>query len=285
VKSSLRAPTEDDAGLVISLMNEHWPEPLQKEVVRRRWSSPSFDLQRDARLEAGGYAHVDPLGEGRAWIELHGSPSSALMDWAEGRAREEAERILVGSWATNEAVLEELARRGYRSVRHSWRMTIDLRTLTAEPVWPDGVDVRTLRHGEERVFYETHQETFEDTWEPLRETCEEWSHWLLTSPSFDPELWFVARSGSEVAGIAICGVRPGAPDVGLVQILGVRRPWRGIGLGRALLLHALRTFERRGLERAALGVDADSPTGANMLYESVGMTADARFDIYEKAVR
>jgi mycothiol synthase len=63
----------------------------------------------------------------------------------------------------------------------------------------------------------------------------------------------------------------------------VRRPWRGIGLGRALLVHSLRAFERRGLERAVLGVDSDNPSGAHRLYESVGMVVTARFEIYEKA--
>ena len=36
------------------------------------------------------------------------------------------------------------------------------------------------------------------------------------------------------------------------------------------------------MTRAALGVDATSPTGANRLYESAGMHVYARFAIYEK---
>lgn len=35
---------------------------------------------------------------------------------------------------------------------------------------------------------------------------------------------------------------------------------------------------------AVLGVDAESLTGANRLYEQAGMRVAARFDIYEKAV-
>jgi ribosomal protein S18 acetylase RimI-like enzyme len=62
----------------------------------------------------------------------------------------------------------------------------------------------------------------------------------------------------------------------------VLRPWRRRGLGRALLLQAFAAFRERGLARAALGVDAESLTGANRLYESAGMHVAARFDIYEK---
>jgi mycothiol synthase len=282
--SSLRPPTEDDAGAVARLMNEHWPEPLQEDVVRSRWSSPTFDLAQDARLEEGGYAHVADIGGGRAWIDLQGHPSARLVDWAEERARAVgARRLLSGFWLTNDAVRDQLVSRGYLSARHSQRMTIELGELTEEPVWPHGVEVHTLRPGEERAFYEAHQEAFEDTWEPIRETYDEWSHSLLRTPQFDPDLWFAGRAGSELGGIAICSVRRGDPDVGLVYILGVRRPWRGIGLGRALLVHSLRAFQRRGLERAVLGVDSDNPSGAHRLYESVGMVVTARFEIYEKA--
>jgi len=38
------------------------------------------------------------------------------------------------------------------------------------------------------------------------------------------------------------------------------------------------------MKRAGLGVDAESPTGANRLYESAGMHVSARFEIYEKVI-
>jgi len=51
-----------------------------------------------------------------------------------------------------------------------------------------------------------------------------------------------------------------------------------------LLLHAFAEFRHRGLKGAVLGVDAESNTGANRLYEQAGMHVAARFDIYEKPV-
>jgi ribosomal protein S18 acetylase RimI-like enzyme len=66
--------------------------------------------------------------------------------------------------------------------------------------------------------------------------------------------------------------------------LGVLRPWRRRGLGRALLLQAFAAFRERGLGRAGLGVDAESLTGAHRLYESAGMRVSTRFDILEKVV-
>ena len=56
----------------------------------------------------------------------------------------------------------------------------------------------------------------------------------------------------------------------------MRRPWRGRGLGRALLREAFAELRRRGLPRAYLGVDSENPTGAMGLYESVGMRPKRR---------
>ncbi len=62
----------------------------------------------------------------------------------------------------------------------------------------------------------------------------------------------------------------------------MRRDWRRRGIGHALLAHAFGAFAERGLARAGLGVDSESPTGANALYEDVGMSSTSRFDIYER---
>ena len=68
-------------------------------------------------------------------------------------------------------------------------------------------------------------------------------------------------------------------------MLGVRRPWRRRGLGRALLLHAFGEFRARGKRGAGLGVDGLNPTGAVRLYEQAGMHVARRFDQYAKPLR
>jgi mycothiol synthase len=284
VNASLRVPTEDDVAKVVRLMREHSPEPTDGDTVRRRRSAPSFDVEIDARTESHAYAAVADLGNERVWVDLLGDPSRDLVDWAESRASERGSRVLAGAWATNTRMLEELERRGFCPVRHAQRMMIELDGVVAEPVWPEGVSVRSFRPGDEHAFFEAHQETFADTWEPIEETFKTWAHELLEGPSFDPEQWFIAEQGGRTAGFAICKVHAGDSGLGWVYILGVRRPWRGRGLGRALLLHAFHAFRRRGLRRAGLGVDSESLTGANRVYESVGMTEVARFEIREKVL-
>jgi mycothiol synthase len=279
---SLRAPRDEDVTVVAELMSEFAPDRMDPETVERDWTSPIIDREHDVRVEPGAYALVEDMTEGRAWIELHGRPSDRLVDWAEARAGEKGSRLFSGAWSTNERILRVLAARGYGVTRHAHRMEIALDGELPAPVWPEGVAIHTFRDGDERAFYEVHQETFEDTWEPIRETYEEWSHWLLNGPDFVPDLWFIANAGDEPAGFAICHPYSTRKELGWIKILGVRRPWRRRGLGRALLLHAFREFRSRGLTHAGLGVDSTSLTGANVLYENVGMHVTARFDISEK---
>ncbi len=283
--SSLRPPTEDDAVEAARLMNEHWPEAVDPARVLNDWTSPRVDLEQDARIGDGSYVLVEDIGEGRAWIEAYGRDVGEALRWAESRARQTGRRrAFTGGWSTNVALFEELEQRGYRRVRSSHRMEIPLDSPVPEPAWPEGIEVRTIREGEARAVYDAHEEAFEDVWEPMRRSFEDWAHWYLQPPRFDGELWFLACDGPEICGVAMCHRHPTVPGLGWVDVLAVRREWRRRGIGRALLLHAFRAFARQGLTRAGLGVDSESPTGAHGLYETVGMQAAHRFDVYEKAL-
>jgi ribosomal protein S18 acetylase RimI-like enzyme len=88
-----------------------------------------------------------------------------------------------------------------------------------------------------------------------------------------------------VANCWCTGNHEGDDMVGYVQSLGVRKPWRGRGIARNLLLHAFGEFRRRGKRGAALDADAHSLTGATRLYESVGMREVHRNAVYVKELR
>lgn len=280
---TMRPPREDDISAVVRLMNDHWPEPADTESVRLQWAAPGVDLDNDARIEDNAFALVESFDEARVWIGVQGRPSETLLDWAVARAVEKGNRLLSGGWVSNEPLLRELERRGFRCIRNSHRMSIDLDEPIAASLWPEGIGIRTFRPGDERVFYELQQETFEDSWEPIEVGYDKWAHWWLTAPRFSPEFWFLARADAEPVGFASCYPHPGDRELGWIGILGVRRAARDRGIGRALLLHAFAEFRGHGMTRVSLGVDAESLTGANKLYERVGMQVSACFDIYEKA--
>lgn len=284
MSETLRAPREEDAREVARLMSRDWPEAVDASTVLRDWSFPGVQIERDARLSRDSYAFVESFGDERVWIRVCGRPTVDLLDWAELRAHELGTRLISGGWSTQEALLRELERRGFRPVRKSQRMAIDLSEPTPDPVWPAGVEPRTFESGDERVFYELHQGTFEDSWEPIEETYEEWKRQLLARDALAPLLWTLAASRDGPAGFAVCHPHAVDRELGWVRILGVRRSFRGRGIGRALLLNAFARFRGQGMTRAGLGVDSESPTGANKLYESVGMHVSARFAFHEKGL-
>lgn len=295
---NLRPPREEDAGAMAELMSLGWPEPRSDASVTRALTAPSADPARNARVAIGpsgsiiGTAMLDEVGDGRGkfWLDVRATSTEvaeALVAWAEGRVRERAEtaaRLFAGAWSAGGAVIAALRSRGFNGVRHSLRMTIDLTGGTPTPVWPDGISVRTRAAGDECAVYEAHMETFADSWEHEAENFAEWSHSYLDSARYDPSLSFLVFDGEALAAIALCREDDAVAGLGWVSILGVRRAWRKRGLGAGLLRHAFQTFADRGCQSVVLGVDGTSLTGAERLYERVGMSVADRFEIYEKTL-
>lgn len=293
---NLRPPSEGDAALMAELMSSGWPEPRSEDSVLRELTAPSADLERNARLavapsgEIVGTGMLDEIGEGRGkfWLDLRAAATpavEALLDWGEARCRERANtpaRLFAGAWSTGDALIAVLRARGFRPARYSLRMAIDLSAEIAPPVWPEGIVVRTRMAGDERLVYETHMETFADSWEHEPADYADWSHWHLDEDRYDPSLSFLAFDDDELAAIALCRKDDVLTSTGWVSILGVRRPWRKRGLAAALLRHAFAELAACGCTRVVLGVDGTSLTGAERLYERVGMTVADRFEIYEK---
>ena len=163
-------------------------------------------------------------------------------------------------------------------------MLIEFDGPPTQPVWPEGFELRPfdVERDSERVWA-ADLDAFEDHWGFVRVNFDDWQHWMATGERFDPELWFIAYDGDEIAGFSLC--RPqesGDTDLGWVSVLGVRRPWRRRGLALALLQHSFGELYRRGKTRVGLGVDAESTTGALRLYERAGMHVDRRWDTWEK---
>ena len=287
---NLRPYREDDFDAVLELMNAHQLAGFGEADVTaddlRRWlTTPYVDSERDIRLaeDAGrlvGYADVDEARSDppRFWCDVKVDPEApagpvldALIAWIEERTDGAALRVWLS--ASDERLLTELHRHGFEPARHSYRMEIDLSDDVREPTWPEGISVRAAKPDELREVYEHVVEVWRDTNDPVDETYEEWAHWHVDRPDFDPALWHLAVAGDEVAGFSICSPDPVRPATGHVPLLGVRTPWRQQGLGEALLLHSFADFRRRAWTHGTLGVDASSPTGALRLYERVGMHA------------
>jgi mycothiol synthase len=303
VSIEVRAPTLDDVESLADLVNreadelygEHDETP---ESVRLWLTGPDLNPETDARIAVTGdrivgYADISDHPHPKYWADLRVPLSEgdearqALYDWLEQRFTERAAGddgalLRFFLWSPDEPMKRLLERSGYELMRHSYRMRIDFSDDVPEPEFPEGISVRTVTDDDTDIVYATHQESFEDSWEHTRTPRDEWEHWLRSGESFDPTLWFLAEEKGEPAGVLLGKPQEAEEGMGWVSVLGVRRPWRRRGVGRALLLHAFEEFRRRGFTSVGLGVDASSLTGAVRLYENAGMHVARRADFYER---
>jgi mycothiol synthase len=290
----LRPPRKEDVPGIVDVTHR-WGFPDETVADIEAWfDMPSIDLERNGRvaLRAGavvGYCDIgDRSGNGTLlWLDARGDGDAlpVLLDFLEARARELAkEDAKLKAWSPEQngeyrALLEA---RGYEFDRYSFRMWIELDRDVPEPEWPNGISVRTYRRDEdEQAVYDTHQETFSDQHDYDRDPFDEWQQWFYREP-FDPELWFLAFDGDELAGVLLGrGERGGDTTVGWVSVLGVRKPWRGRGLGLALLQQVFSEFRRRDKVRAGLGVDGGNASAVR-LYERAGMQPAQTFVWYQR---
>ena len=197
---------------------------------------------------------------------------------AEGSADAEWRSLRTECADTEVERIAWLRGRGYRRVRDSYAMRIDLANGVPRPVCPAGFDVRDIRLPDDlRPVYEADTEAFREHFGYHVVSFDAWRAWYDSQPESAPELWLVAWDGTEVAGEALGAVRGSA---GYVDSVAVCKPHRGRGLALALLLELFARLHARGRDDVFLFVDAENPTGAVRLYEKAGMSAWRRFGFW-----
>ena len=145
---------------------------------------------------------------------------------------------------------------------------------------PEGLEIRPVTPEQHRAIWEADVEAFQDHWQPRVQTEADFVE-LFAKDDLDTSLWAVAWDGDQVAGSVQAWIWRGENEQlgvrrGWLEHISVRRPYRRRGLGKALTASALRRLAEAGMDEAMLGVDADSPTGALSLYESLGFEVDQR---------
>lgn len=225
--------------------------------------------------EFDGYVHPDAGGRG-----LGGELVMALEQECRDRG---AVRALSGVLAVDEPAQALLRGLGYTETRRFWQMRIALAGPPPGPIWPAGFAVSTLDPADLPAFHAAAEEAFADHWNHTHEPLERFRRRFVETDDYDPTLWRVVRDGGEIAAGWIG--RTERLGVGWVARLFTRRPWRGRGLGAALLADAFATYWKRGQPAIGLGVDAQSATGAQRLYERAGMHVHWAAVVFEKALR
>jgi len=223
--------------------------------------------------------------------------SDVLFAWAEGQAREvgaarglDVQQIDTGAFADDDRQHAWLEAAGFEKVRTWWQMTRPVTAgeadLVESPVrWEsEGVVVRHVRRegggmpdeDDLRAVHDILESAFTDHFNSAEETFEEFVHRLREDPGHRWDHWWLAElvdgDTPEPAGALLGTVSESAtgPDGSYVSYLGVLSSARGRGVAKGLLNTIIADAAARGRDHVGLEVDADSPTGADGLYTSMG---------------
>lgn len=275
-------------------------DDFDAEEFKTDLQTPDLDLEKDTRVvlnptgQIVGYQDVfaisaipvRPDAFGRVHLDyMNLGIGSHLLEWAIERAKHvfdkvpEDARVFMRCWtaAGYQPAVQLLEDHGFELHRHFLGMRINLDTRPPAPVWPEGIEVRTITFPDEvEIWFRTFDESFKDHFghvdQPFEKAFEQFKYFHLNDPHFDPDLWLIAMDGDEPAGV-LKGAKQSTSDPGhgYVNILGVRRQFRKRGIGLGLLRHCFNIYYDRGKKAVELGVDAQSLTGALKLYEDAGM--------------
>lgn len=179
-------------------------------------------------------------------------------------------------------------RLGYRQVR--WFFDMERPGLLEElpPIspLPGGIEVREVEPDQFLTIWRADIEAFRDHWGGGDESNEAFRR-FQDSPDFDPSLWIVAWDGDEVVAACVNAIYRHENEatgrrVGWLESVFTRRAWRKRGIAGGLIVRSMHRLAERGMDTAALGVDADNPSGALRLYESLGFAVGERGQAWRK---
>ncbi len=275
----LRGLREEDATAVASLFRAAFGDqrPIDAEEIVSWLRNPELNNEWLRVLEMDGRV----VGYGDIWIDNDeisvevAAPGhwQTFFNWAEERARADYLSHVRAFLPAGHELADAVAKRGYQLARSSYTMQIDFNEATpGAPLLSDGIALTEYAPGNAEALRSALNVAFEN--EPFfhEATPSHFREFYLGARWFDPSLWLLAWDRTELAGFVLTfPERPGDPDLGWVQTLGVRPEWRRRGIGEALLLAAFQRLHNHGLRRVGLGVDALNETGALRLYEHAGM--------------
>jgi mycothiol synthase len=295
---TLRPAIDADVDDVVRLMDDADqalgldPDPI-REYLTWIWHIPSTDLGRDTRLVMKG-SDVAGFAQGM-WTPEEGGPLDCLirvhpnhlgrgigawaLAWGEALAGERGSEGVRAKTTDRDGLGRALlTSRGYVRVRSSFTMGRNLTPDEDPGVAPAGVTIRAFETGrDERALHEVYEASFADHWGFRPIPFSTFEAGMYGAEDWDPSLAHLAEVDEEAVGHVVALSFAGE---GNIESVGVVPRWRGRGIAKALLRRAFAGLAKRGHHEVRLGVDAQNPTGAVALYESVGMTPYRSYDTF-----
>ncbi|TMB57728.1 MAG: GNAT family N-acetyltransferase [Chloroflexi bacterium] len=258
---------------------------LAGEIVAYAQARVDRDNDGGRNYLTGGEVAVEHRGHGIGRALLHHNERHLRVLAATHPAGLE-KRLESWSYDSQVRCNRLLESEGYETVRYFFEMLRETLDEIPDLPLPSGLEIRPLRPDQYRQVFDADVEAFRDHWGGMDETDDAFNR-HFSGPNFRAELVRVAWDGDEVAGVVNNQVMTGYNEKtgarrAILNGVSVRRPWRRRGLARALVADSLRGLRDAGFTSAALGVDADNPTGALGVYEATGFVVERSGRTYRK---
>ena len=259
--------------------------------------SPDVDIAKDLRLWRDSHGNLIGFGqlfisehndevEGYLYFDLHPTRrndtlGTEILQWSEQRLREVGEgtvslklRVKSRDDQSDRQIL--LEKQGFTTERGFLTMACSLNQSLSSSFMPNGFTLKQLSWEQDlQAWVELFNESFIDHWNHHDLTAATARQWL-NHQHYRPELNLIAVAPNGTFAAFCVGyinqeenARNGYSE-GWIKLLGTRRGFRKLGLGRAILQAQMRQLQAMGVEQVKLGVDAQSLTSATRLYQSVG---------------
>jgi mycothiol synthase len=281
---------------------------LHRHALQDPQTPDHFQVYFDTALCVQGFARLhfselEDVIEGRYWYYVGPSITNpalaaSLLQWAEQQTRQRHAknaqrqyRLSTASRADHPARFQFLEANGFTRERCFLTMKRALLEALPAPEVPAGYTLRTPTLADLSSYTDLHNLTFRDHWNSPPITVDDLRVEQL-APSYRPELDILAVTPDGTL-VSFCtatietglGKREGTGRaVGFISTLGTHPLHRGRGLGRALLLHTLRTLHALGIDLCYISVDTTNVTRAGRLYEAVGFQTFETWLAYFKSL-
>lgn len=229
-------------------------------------------FERDGRV--AGYAAVDEGGETILLADPRDPEPAleALVAWLGERGHHQ-----VDTYAADARRIAWLDAHGFTHRRSAFDLIRGIDPPPASAIWPSAVAIARYRPGEDD--HAVHALIYVDAaWAEVpghtRRSLEAWRS--LITPDYSG--WVARRDGRAIGWVAARVFDDGR---GWVEQLAVARSARGLGVGRALLLHSLAELLSRGATSLATGVQADNEKALG-LYRDIGFAVEREWRVYAR---
>jgi ribosomal protein S18 acetylase RimI-like enzyme len=301
-----RAATVDDVDDIVALSaamasvdHPEWSEPREEidELLTLSFVDPSRDTligESEGRIVAFGQALAPFEPETIVRSVLLGGVhpefrdrgiGRSLLAWLEGRGRQQlaSSTLSLPGWLMgysqdrNPGAARLFERGGFPTERYFAQLERTLDGPIPELELPAPLRLVNASLELSDATRAAKNSAFRDHWGSQPTPQEAWDN-FMSAETRRLDLSYLAVDGDEVVGLVILDVNEddwalqGYPS-SYISLVAVVAPWRRKGVAPALMAASLLASRNAGLERIALDVDSENPTGALGLYTGMGFAS------------